>query len=193
MEKSASNQQQKNNMATKPPVPVADNSNSDQPGSSNSQMAERWYIMNPDTRVPEGPFSRWVVVSRYTNERISRESELWLDGTPSGWKQLCEFGELRNVLPNGTINDDAIVEFDIHNDLNMENGNNNLQLTRDNLENKLWYYKNEWQKTIGPIPLSEVFYMLEANVIGRNTEIQEENSELWRRVEDVQKQFAQVL
>eukprot|EP01084_Bolivina_argentea_P024860 46283_1 len=88
-------------------------------------------------------------------------------------------GELQGLLP--CIERDATIQID---------RNNNIKLTKDELENKQWLYKDAYQKECGPISLSEIFYKLEDGILGRNSQIKQEHQITWKTVEFIQKKFS---
>eukprot|EP01083_Nonionella_stella_P025007 68871_1 len=140
------------------------------------EFEDEWFIVSSENQTL-GPFTQWQLVTKYNANQINADTITFLNGSKQ-FRYLKCCGELFGVLPC------------IERDATMERSQQTAALTKDELENKQYLYKDAYQRECGPISLSELFYKLEHGILGRNSQIKQENEMCWKTVEFIQKQFS---
>ena len=149
----------------------------------NYTNTEEWYVLKDDSSIL-GPITKWEIVKKAKEKSILESTLIWLKGTKD-WRQLRFCGEYRGYL--NFIEQSATME-----DIN--DADNNIPLTKHQIESKLFYYKDTFQEINGPIPLSEILFKLEQGVVGKNTLIKcDDGTNIWRTIDGLRQQFTKEL
>ena len=149
---------------------------------SDETFDEEWFILSDDsTGNTSGPFTRWQIIKQVNEEQITGDTVTFLNGCKE-FRYLKMCGEFKGLLP--FIERDATIQSADH------EAEDAIALTKGNLENKQWYFKDAYQEQCGPISLSEVFYKFSDGILGRNSQIRMEEEECWKTVEFIQKKFS---